>query len=94
MFDGSGFDKVLYRMPTMFERSHDDAAMAERTIPPQAPVRDVVPKATVRLSRAERLKMTYAAASMGVAKCPAWILLALDRNETMKLSGEDGSGSC
>lgn len=94
MFGGYGFDKVLYRTPTMFERSHDDAAMAERTIPPQAPVRDVVPKATVRLSRAERLKMTYAAASRGVAKCPAWILLAPDRRETMELSEEDGREPC
>ena len=86
MFGGSGFGKVLYRTSNMFERSHYIGATAELTIPPQTPARGVVPEATFRLSRAERLEMTYASASIGIAECPAWVLLALERHETMEPS--------
>lgn len=87
MFGGSSFDMVPYRRTaTVFERLHYVAATAELTIPPQARAQGVVPEATFRLSRAERLEMTYASASIGVAECPAWVLLALERHETMEPS--------
>jgi hypothetical protein len=30
--------------------------------------------------------MTYASANIGIAECPVWILLALERHETMEPS--------
>ena len=87
MFGGSSFDKVPYRRtPIVFERLQYVAATAELTIPPQASARGVVPEATFRLSRAECLEMTYASANIGIAECPVWILLALERHETMEPS--------
>lgn len=89
MFGGSSFDKVPYRrMPTVFERLRYVTTTAELTISSQASARGVVPEATFRLSRAEHLEMIYASAGIGIAECPAWVLVALDRHETMEPSRE------
>lgn len=72
----------------MFERLRYVTTTAELTISSQASARGVVPEATFRLSRAEHLEMIYASAGIGIAECPAWVLVALDRHETMEPSRE------
>lgn len=47
-------------------------------------------------TRAQRLEMLFAAASLGVEGCPSWIIEALEANERAdrKLYAEERSGPC
>lgn len=78
----------------MFERSLLVALTAESVRRPRAPVKGVTAENVVRLSRAERFEMIFAAASMGVGECPARIVLAIERCDIMELDSEERRPSC
>ncbi|HVA12002.1 MAG TPA: hypothetical protein VNF99_02015 [Stellaceae bacterium] len=69
----------------MFERSLLVSAKAgsERWL--QSLARGRVAQDSARLSRAERLEMILAAASMDIGECPAWIVLTLERSAVSEL---------
>lgn len=69
----------------MFGRSIRAGAEAGSERRPQSLARGGVAQDSTRLSRAERLEMILAAASMGIGECPAWIVLTLERSAVSEL---------